>query len=88
MNNASYRAKKHRPETLLGWLAAGAEEILNGAVQIVNDDWGWETELDKANSADHDFEREKSQLELLQAIAENLKSKLEQWSKDNIIRFF
>lgn len=72
----------------MGWLAAGAEEILNGAVQIVNDDWGWETELDKANSADHDFEREKSQLELLQAIAENLKSKLEQWSKDNIIRFF
>lgn len=60
MDNAAYRARKHRPETLLGWLAAGAEEILNGVAQIVNDDWGWETELDKANSADHDFEREKA----------------------------
>lgn len=88
MDHAAYRARKHRPETLLGWLAAGAEEFLNGAAQIVNDDWGWETELDKANSADHDFEREKSQLELLHTIAEDLKNKLEQWSKDNIVRIF
>ena len=88
MNNAAYRAKKHRPESFLGWLAAGAEEILNGAAQMVNDDWGWETELDKANSANYDFEREKQQLEMLQTISENLKEKLLDWAEKDIVRIF
>jgi len=88
MNNAAYRAKKHKPETLLGWLAAGAEELLNGAAQLIDDDWGWETELDKANSAEWDFEKEKQHLDFLQSIAENLKEKLEGWSKDNLVTLF
>lgn len=58
-NNAAYRAQKHTPETLIGWFAVGIEEVLNGVVQVVNDDWGWETELDKANSANHDLNEKK-----------------------------
>lgn len=87
-NNAEYRAQKHTPETLVGWFAAGLEEILNGVVQVVNDDWGWETELDKANSANHDFEREKEQLEFLKAIAEELKDKLIEWSEKGFVQLF
>lgn len=88
MNKAANRVKKHRPETVLGWLAAGAEEILKGAAQFVNDDWGWETELDKVKSANHDFEHERIQLELLQAIAKNLKGKIEEWSEKDIVRLY
>lgn len=87
-NNAAYRAQKHTPETLIGWFAVGIEEVLNGVVQVVNDDWGWETELDKANSANHDFEREKAQLEFLKAIAEELKYKLIEWSENGFVQLF
>ena len=88
MNYASYRARKHRPESWLGWLAAGTEELLNGAARMVNDDWGWETELDKANSADYDYSREKEKLEQLNVIADELKEKLLKWSEDNLISIF
>lgn len=87
-NNAANRAKRHTPESFIGWLAAGAEELLNGAAQLINDDWGWETELDKANSAEHDYNREEQNLQLLQSISENLKEKLQDWSEKGIIRTF
>lgn len=88
MNHASYVARKHRPESIMGWLAAGTEELLNGAARMVNDDWGWKTELDKANSANRNFEEERDKLSYLQAIADNLKEKLLKWSEDNVVSIF
>lgn len=86
MNNAAQRAKTHRPETLLGWLAAGAEEILNGAAEIF--DSGWKTELDKAREANYDYERERLQLEWLLSIAEELKSKILDWNEKKYVLIF
>jgi len=86
MENAASRAKQHRPETLIGWLAAGTEQLLSGAASII--DCGWETTLDKAEAANWDYEKEQKQLEKLQIISEELKEKLDQWATDNIVTFF
>ncbi|WP_303207766.1 hypothetical protein [Bacteroides oleiciplenus] len=86
MMSAANRAKQHRPETLIGWLAAGTEQLLSGAANII--DCGWQTELDKAESANWDYEKEQKQLEKLQAIAEELEEKLKQWSNDDMVTFF
>lgn len=92
MNNAANRYNYHRPETLLGWLGAGVEELFNAGAKVIggviDEDWGWETELDKANSAEWDYNKEKNQLEFLQTIASDLKEKLEKWSDEDIVSFF
>jgi hypothetical protein len=85
---AAAKYATHRPETIIGWLAAGAEALLNAGAQFINEDWGWETELDKANSAEWDFNRESEQLAFLQTIASDLKEKLLDWSKKDMITIY
>ena len=63
-----------------------AEEILNGAAEIL--DFGWETEWDKENRAVQDYNVETAKLQLLQSIADELKEKLMKWSEEEEIFFF
>lgn len=92
MDNAAGRYKEHRPETLLGWLGVGIEEIINAGATVIggviDEDWGWETELDKANSAERDYNKERIQLENLQTIASDLKEKLEKWLEEDLFSSF
>ena len=91
-DKAASKYSTHRPKTLIGWIGAGVEELLNAGAKalgdIIDEDWGWETELDKANSAEWDYNRESEQLEYLKNIASDLKEKLEKWSKENLVSFF
>lgn len=86
MKAAAEREHKHRPETIIGWLAAGAEQLLSGAASLIDEDW--ETELDKAERANWDFQKEQHQLEMLETIAEDLKSKITKWSENDIVTLF
>ena len=43
---------------------------------------------EKTWAAEQDYETEATNLQMLQAIAEDLKGKLEQWSKDDVIFTF
>lgn len=92
MNRAAERYKSHKPETLIGWLGAGVEELLNAGAKIIgeviDEDWGWETELDKANYAKYDYNKEQNQLEFLKAIASELKGKIQKWENDGVVSLY
>lgn len=86
LEEASKRYNAHRPESILGWLGVGLEEIVQGAFSIF--DSGWTTELDMANMAERDIEREYSKLKQLEAVHEDLENKIKEWvSKDLLIHF-
>lgn len=86
MQYASRRAESHRPTSLLGKIFGVGEQIVKEAADIV--DLGWETEYEKTWAAEQDYENEAANLQVLQSIAEDLKGKLEQWSKDDVIFTF
>lgn len=86
MQYASSRAESHRPTSLLGKVLGVGEQIIKEIADIA--DMGWETEYEKTWTAEQDYEREEASLQVLQAIAEDLKGKLDQWSKDDIIFTF
>lgn len=86
MQYASSRAESHRPTSLLGKIFGVGEQIIKEVADVV--DLGWETEYEKTWAAEQDYETEATNLQMLQAIAEDLKGKLEQWSKDDVIFTF
>lgn len=88
MQEAAKRAQYHRPETLVGGICAGIEHVFSRGLGIFNDSWQFETELDLAEKAENDYEKEAENLEVLKSIADDLKGKLEQWSKDEVIITF
>lgn len=88
MQAAERRVRNHRPDTLVGGIFAGLEHILSRGAGIFDSSWQWDSELDLAKKAEHDYEREAANLEVLQSVAENLKEKLKQWSEDDIIYIF
>lgn len=88
MQEAANRAQYHRPDTIVGGLFAGLEHVLSRGAGLIDSSWQWDSELDLAEKAEHDYENEAANLQVLQSIAEDLKGKLEQWSKDDVIFTF
>lgn len=80
---ARQRAESHRPKSVLDKFIGVGEQILKEVADIV--DLGWETEYEKTWAAEQDYENEAANIEVLKSIAKDLKGKLEQWSKDNVI---
>lgn len=85
---AANRAKCHNPETIVGGIFAVGEHLLSRGVGLINSSWQWKSELDLAEEAEHDYEKEAAKLQVLRFIANDLKGKLEQWSKDDEIFIF
>ncbi len=86
LEEAAKRYNAHRPESILGWIGVGLEELLQGVSSMF--DAGWTTELDLANMAERDIEREYAKLQQLGAVHEDLESKIKEWvSKDLLIAF-
>lgn len=85
MEEAQKRHNRHAPETLIGGIFAGLEHVGSRIAGFLDSDWQWKSEIDLANSAERDFEREYYNLQRLQAVAEDLQEKLQQWSNDKLI---
>jgi hypothetical protein len=85
MEEAEKRHKRHAPDTFIGEIFAGLEHVGSRIAGILDSDWQWDSEIDLANKAERDFEREYYNLQRLQAVAEDLQEKLQQWSNDNLI---
>lgn len=88
MENAQKRVNKHTPDTMIGNIFVGIEHSASRIAGALNSSWQWESELDLANEAKHDFTYESAKLDQLKIIADDLKEKLYKWSEDDIITFF
>ena len=88
MKAAQNRYRRHKPETLVGWVAAGIESTVRSVVTIIDDDLSWETELDKVELAERDYKIEQARLEQLNHISQELSEKVKKWSEDEIVFLF
>lgn len=88
MQEAANRVQYHRPETVVGNIFAILEHGASRLAGAVDSSWQWESEYDLTEKAEHDYEKEAANLQVLESIAEDLKGKLEQWSKDDVIFLF
>lgn len=88
MQEAAKRVNWHKPETIVGGVFAGLEHFLSRGAGLIDSSWQWKSELDLAEEAEHDYKKEYANLQVLQSITEDLKEKLEQWSKDDVIFTF
>ena len=87
LEEAKKRYDSHKPESLIGWIFAVIEEIARGTIEVLFDG-GWNTELDLANMAEKDIEREYAKLQLLGEVHEDLESKIIDWIKKDILIHF
>lgn len=85
MKEAEKRHEKHRADTLLGGIFKGVEHVASRVAGVFDESWQWETEFDKADKAEMDFNREAQNLEKLKLVREDLEEKLKQWIKDDLI---
>lgn len=88
MQAAASRWQNHTSDSLLGNIFQALEHGASRLANELDSSWGWKSEWDLAEEAEHDYEKEAANLQMLQAIAEDLKGKLEQWSKDDVIITF
>lgn len=88
MQAAASRWQNHKSDSLLGNIFQAIEHGASRLANELDSSWGWKSEWDLAEEAEHDYEKEAANLQMLQAIAEDLKGKLEQWSKDDVIFTF
>ena len=88
MQAAASRWQNHKSDSLLGNIFQAIEHGASRLAKELDSSWGWKSEWDLAEEAEHDYEKEAANLQMLQAIAEDLKGKLEQWSKDDVVFTF
>lgn len=88
MQAAASRWRNHKSDSFLGDIFQTIEHKASRLAKELDPSWGWKSERDLTEEAEHDYEKEAANLQMLQAIAEDLKGKLEQWSKDDAIFTF
>ena len=86
LEDAKKRYVAHKPQGFLDYVVSLVEEVVQGVFSIF--DAGWTTELDLANIAESDIEREYAKLELLKEVQKDLDKKIHEWIEKEILITF